>query len=68
MNWGSLLTIVLNVFEKNPQLAETLLTTVLNLFANNPPILAKAINVGLAHAAATVPAPSPHLELVEKAA
>jgi hypothetical protein len=56
MNWGALLTTVLNVFEKNPQLAETLLTTLLNLFASNPPLLAKAVQVGLAHAAAVAPA------------
>jgi hypothetical protein len=61
MNWGALLTTVLNVFEKNPQLAETLLTTVFTLFANNPAILTKAVNISLAHAAAAVPPPSPHL-------
>jgi hypothetical protein len=61
MNWGALLTTVLNVFEKNPQLAETLLTSLLNLFVSQPPLLAKAVSIGLAHAAAAVPAPSTHL-------
>ncbi len=61
MNWAGLLAAIFNVLEKNPGLAETLVTALLNLFANNPPILAKAVNIGLAHAAAAVPAPSAHL-------
>ena len=48
MNWGALLQVVLNVFEKNPQLAESLLTSVLNLFVNNPTVLSKAVTVGIA--------------------
>jgi len=56
MNWTALLQVVLNVFEKNPQLAETLLTTLFSLFANNPPLVAKAVQVGLAHASAIAPA------------
>ena len=61
MNWMALVQVVLGVFEKNPALAETLLTTLLNLFAAKPALLDKAVTVGLAHAAATVPAPSVHL-------
>ncbi len=68
MNWGALVGVIIKVFENNPQLAQTLLTALFQLFANNPPILAKAVNVGLAHAAALVPPPSVHLEQVEKAA
>ena len=56
MNWMALLQVVLNVFEKNPALAETLLSTLLNLFVSQPPLLAKAVSVGLAHAEAALPA------------
>ena len=55
MNYLALLQIILGVFEKNPQLAETLLTTLLNLFVTQPPLLAKAVSVGLAHAEAAIP-------------
>ena len=48
MNWGALLQVVLNVFEKNPQLAESLLASILNLFVNNPTVLNKAVTVGIA--------------------
>lgn len=55
MNWMALLQVVLTVFEKNPELAQTLLTALLNLFVQQPPLLAKAISIGLAHAEAALP-------------
>ena len=55
MNWMALLQVVLTVFEKNPELAQTLLTALLNLFVPQPPLLAKAISIGLAHAEAALP-------------
>ncbi len=55
MNWTALLSTILAVFEKNPELAQTLLTVLLNLFASNPALLAKAVHVGLAHAEAALP-------------
>lgn len=55
MNWMALLQAVLTVFEKNPELAQTLLTALLNLFVQQPPLLAKAISIGLAHAEAALP-------------
>ena len=55
MNWMALLQVVLNVFEKNPERAQTLLTALLNLFVTQPPLLAKAVSVGLAHAEAAIP-------------
>ena len=67
MNWGALLQVVLNVFEKNPGLAENLLTSVLNLFTSNPSILTKAINIGLAKASSSIPAEHLVLPVIEKA-
>ncbi len=55
MNWSSLLTVILTVFEKNPDLAGNLLTALLNLFVQQPAILQKAVAVGLAHAEAAIP-------------
>lgn len=50
MNWGALRQVILNVFEKNPQLAESLVTALLNLFVNNPNVLSEAVSTGLAMA------------------
>lgn len=56
MNWAALLQVVLNVFEKNPALAESLLTGLLNMFVNNPALLTKAVAVGVAHLETNLPA------------
>jgi hypothetical protein len=55
MNWASLLTVAVNVVDKNPELAENLLTSLFTLLASNQTMLAKVVSVGLSHAEAALP-------------
>lgn len=44
MDWGKLLQFLLNYFEKNPQLVESLLTTIINRILGDPNLQTHLVN------------------------
>lgn len=55
MNFVPFFSFVMNMIEKNPALLEKFLESLIHLFVNNPAVLSKAVNVGIAHAEASLP-------------